>query len=211
MTPPPPVRAPAAVIRVLALGDSYTVGESVAPDAAWPARLAATLRARGIAVSTLEVVARTGWTTDELAAGIDAAPPTGTYDLVTLLIGVNDQYRGEQIDAYQSKFRALLARAVAFAGNRPAHVIVVSIPDWSVTPFAAGRDRARIAAQIDGFNAANRAEAARTGARYVDVTPMSRRATDEPGLIASDGLHPSGRMYEHWLTLISAVAVAVLE
>jgi lysophospholipase L1-like esterase len=183
---------------MLALGDSYTIGEAVSVEERWPMRLAAMLRARGVQVADPAIVATTGWTTDELSRGIDSANPRRTFDIVTLLIGVNDHYRGRASDEYRQQFRSLLARAVGFAGGHSARVVVLSIPDWGVTPFAAGRDRARIAAEIDAFNAINRDEAKTAGARYVDVTPISRRAGAEPALLAPDGLHPSGTMYAEW-------------
>jgi lysophospholipase L1-like esterase len=201
---------PAADVRMLALGDSYTIGEGVAEDDRWPVRLAALLRARGIAVASPVIVARTGWTTDELSAGIDAARPAGSYGLVTLLIGVNNQYRGRSSDEYRTQFRTLLSRAITFANSHASRVIVVSIPDWSVTPFAQGRDRARIATEIDAFNTINREETIRAGARYMDVTPMSRRAATETGLVAGDGLHPSAAMYAEWARLALPVAVEAL-
>jgi lysophospholipase L1-like esterase len=171
-------------------------------------RLAELLRARGIAVAEPRIVARTGWTTDELSAAIDLAGITGPYDLVTLLIGVNNQYRGRGADEYGSQFRELLSRAVSFAGGRASRAIVLSIPDWGVTPFAAGRDRAKIAAEIDAFNAIGRSEAVRAGARFLDITPASRRAS--PELVAHDGLHPSGVMYEGWARLLLPTASEVL-
>ena len=192
------IDTPPAEVRILALGDSYTIGEAVAVDERWPVRLAAMLRARGVHVADPTIVATTGWTTDELARGIDSANPRRTFDVVTLLIGVNNQYRGRSSDEYRKQFRSLLARAVGFAGGQPARVVVMSIPDWSVTPFAARRDRAHIAQEIDAFNAINRDEAKHAGARYVDVTPISRRAGVEPALLAPDGLHPSGAMYAEW-------------
>ena len=195
---------------MLALGDSYTIGEGVAEGDRWPVRLAAMLRARGIAVASPDIVARTGWTTDELSVGIDAARPGGSYGLVTLLIGVNNQYRGRSGEEYRTQFRALLARATTFAGSRASRVIVVSIPDWGVTPFAQGRDRARIATEIDAFNVINREETVRAGARYVDVTPMSKRAATEKELVAGDGLHPSATMYAEWARLALPVAVEAL-
>lgn len=201
---------PAAEVRMLALGDSYTIGEGVAEDDRWPVRLAAMLRARGIAVASPVIVARTGWTTDELSSAIDAAHPSGSYGLVTLLIGVNNQYRGRSSDEYRTQFRALLTRAIAFAGSHASRVIVVSIPDWGVTPFAQGRDRARITTEIDAFNVINRDESVRAGARYVDVTPMSRRAATEKDLVAGDGLHPSATMYAEWARLVMPVAVEAL-
>jgi len=196
--------------RILALGDSYTIGEAVADDARWPVRLAALLRARSVEVAPPEIVAQTGWTTDELARGIEAAQPRGPFDVVTLLIGVNNQYRGRPPSEFRDQLRDLLARAIAFAGGASDHVIVLSIPDWSVTPFADGSDRARVAREIEEFNAINLAEANRVGARYVDVTPISRRAAGEPDLIAGDGLHPSGNMYDEWARAVLPQTVRIL-
>ena len=202
--------APAAEIRILALGDSYTIGEGVAEADRWPVRLAAMLRGRGKAVAAPKIIARTGWTTDELSAGIDAARPDSAYDLVTLLIGVNNQYRDRSEDEYRAEFRALLARAVAFAGGRATRVIVVSIPDWGVTPFANGRDRLGIGRAIDRFNAINREEANHAGARYADITTRSRRAAGDESLVVADGLHPSASMYAAWLDVILPIALEIV-
>jgi len=196
--------------RFLALGDSYTIGEGVPPAERWPVRLAALLRSEGIDLAEPEIVARTGWTTDELDAAIDAAAPRGPYRLVSLLIGVNNQYRGRGEAEYRDQFRALLRRAIGFAGDEPGRVLVLAIPDWGVTPFAAGRDRARIASEIDRFNAANREIALEMGARYVDVAPVSREAAGDPGLVAGDGLHPSGKLYAEWARLALPEARAAL-
>ncbi|HYC88885.1 MAG TPA: SGNH/GDSL hydrolase family protein [Thermoanaerobaculia bacterium] len=182
--------------RYLALGDSYTIGESVDATERFPVQLARTLQ-----LGEPQVIAKTGWTTDELNAAIDAADPQGPFDLVTLLIGVNNQYRGRSADEYRTQFTALLQRAIGFAGGDASKVIVVSIPDWGVTPFAEGRDRAKIAREIDQFNAINREEASRAGAKWVDITPVSRR--DDPALVAADGLHPSAKQYTEWVTLIA--------
>ncbi len=200
----------AADARFLALGDSYTIGESVPAADRWPVQLAALLRARGAALDEPQIIARTGWTTDELDRAIDAAAPRGPFALVSLLIGVNNQYRGRSAEEYRVQFRALLARAVGFAGGDAGRVLVLAIPDWGVTPFAAGRDAARIGAEIDVFNAINRAEAAAVGARYVDIAPIARRAADEPALIAGDGLHPAGSMYAEWAQLALPEALAAL-
>jgi lysophospholipase L1-like esterase len=205
-----PHATPAAEVRILALGDSYTIGEGVAAEDRWPMQLAAVLRARGFRVGEPTIIAKTGWTTDELVAAIDKAEPIGTYDLVTLLVGVNNQYRNRSVDEYRLQFRALLARAIGFAGGHPGRVVVISIPDWGVTPFAAGRDRSRIASEIDTFNAANRDESGRAGTRYVDVTRISRRAADEPDLVVADRLHPSGCMYAEWVRAMLSVVVAAL-
>ncbi len=195
---------------MLALGDSYTIGEGVTAEERWVSRLAELLRAGGVRLAPATIVARTGWTTDELSAAIDAADPRGPFDLVTLLIGVNDQYRGRTTHDFRPGFRTLLARAIAFAGDRPTRVLVLSIPDWSVTPFARDHDAAKIAAEIDAFNAVCREETLAAGARYVDITPISRTAADDPGLIAGDGLHPSGRMYGAWGELVLPTAMRAL-
>ena len=197
-------------MRFLALGDSYTIGEGVPEGERWPVRLAEMLRERGVPIGDPTIVARTGWTTDELDAAIDAARPEGPYALVTLLIGVNNQYRGRPLDEYRAHFRALLDRAVGFAGGDAGRVVVLSIPDWGVTPFAEGRDRARIAAEIDAFNAAAREIVAERGARWVDVTPQSREAGAAPAFLAEDGLHPSGRSYDAWARLALPAALEAL-
>lgn len=203
-----PPSASAASHRFLALGDSYTIGESVAEADRWPNQLARVLRGRGIAVGTPEIIARTGWTTDELDAAIEAASPRGPYALVTLLIGVNNQYRGRSAGDYRTGISRLLQRAIGFAGGDAGRVVVVSIPDWGVMPFAEGRDRAKIAAEIDAFNAVNREEAARAGAKYVDVTAISRRGV--PSFVAADQLHPSAAMYAAWTEAIAPEATAAL-
>jgi lysophospholipase L1-like esterase len=196
-----------AELRFLALGDSYTIGESVGEHERWPIQLAAMLRETGLAVAEPEIIARTGWTTGELAAAINEASPMGPYDLVSLLIGVNNQYRGLPVDEYRTEFRVLLGAAMTFAGGEAQRVIVLSIPDWGVTPFAEGHARAQIAAEIDQFNAVNCEEAAIAGARYVDVTGVSREAVANAALIASDGLHPSGTMYRRWAELALPAAL----
>ena len=192
--------------RYLALGDSYTIGESVREADRWPNQLA-----RAIGIAQPEIIAKTGWTTDELSAAIDKADPKGPYDLVTLLIGVNNQYRGRDAEQYRKEFVALLNRSIAFAGGNASHVVVVSIPDWGVTPFAANRDRAKIGSEIDHFNAINREETLKAKAHYADITPISRRAASEADLVAADGLHPSGKMYTAWLTMITPEAKRALK
>jgi len=205
-----PAGRPAAELRILALGDSYTIGEGVADAHRWPVRLADMLRDRGLNVGTPRIIARTGWTTDELSAAIDAANPDPDYDLVTLLIGVNNQYRGRGDEEYRAHFQTLVNRATAFARGKAARVIAVSIPDWGVTPFATGRDRPAIARAIDRFNAVSREETRRAGAYYADITPISRRASGDASLIAADGLHPSATMYAAWLDVIFPLALRIL-
>lgn len=195
----------------LALGDSYTIGEGVAPGERWPVQLAARLRGEGVDVADPQIVATTGWTTDELLAAMDAGMFAPRYDLVTLLIGVNNQYRGRPLDEYRAQFRDLLQRAIALAGGNPAHVIVVSIPDWGVTSFAAreGRDLARVAREIDAFNAVASAATASVGAAWVDVTTISRQPESRDELVG-DGLHPSGAQYARWTDTILPAARTIL-
>jgi len=194
-------------LRFLALGDSYTIGEGVPASQRWPVQLAAALRQSGVDVADPEIVAVTGWTTDELDAGIDRADPQGPYDLVTLLIGVNNQYRGYPLDAYREDYRALLARAVGFAGGDPSRVVAVSFPDWGVTPFAAGRDRQQIAAEVDAFNAAARQDAEAANVAWVDITDLSRT---QGAMTAPDGLHPNGAAYAAWVERLVPAARAAL-
>lgn len=185
----------------LALGDSYTIGEGVAVDARWPMQLAARLR-----WNAPTIVAQTGWTTDELASAIDAAQPASTHAHVSLLIGVNNQYRGRSVANYASELRVLLERAIGFAANDAGRVFVVSIPDWGATAFAArdARGSARIGREIDAFNAAARKVCAARGVRFIDITPISRERGNAADMLADDGLHPSSAMYARWTDAIAA-------
>lgn len=191
----------------LALGDSYTIGESVDASGRWPVQLAALLRERGVEIDAPQVIAKTGWTTDELLAELDRAHTAESYGLVSLLIGVNNQYRGRPLAEYEEQFAMLLDIATALAGDDPGRVLVLSIPDWGTTPFAEGRDRAKIAAEIDAFNAAARAECERRGVAYVDITGISRERKE---LVAGDGLHPSAAQYELWAKAAMPVAQKLL-
>jgi lysophospholipase L1-like esterase len=199
----------ALMLRYLALGDSYTIGEAVADDERWPALLVQRLRQAGAAIDDPHIIATTGWTTDELAQGMDAASPAPPYNLATLQIGVNNQYRGRSPQEYREQFSMLLNRALALAGDQAAHVVVVSIPDWSVTRFAReqGRDRTRIAVELDAYNAIAREETRRSGAHFVDITGISRA---HPELVADDGLHPSAAQYALWVAAIEPVVRAAL-
>jgi len=197
-------------VRYLALGDSYTIGESVPEGERWPNQLATLLKQNGHDVQ-VTIIARTGWTTGELWQGIQKAAPQPPYELVSLLIGVNNQYRGYDIDEYREGFRFLLDKSIEFAGGDKARVFVVSIPDWGVTPFAGGRNAAQIASEIDAFNAVNREETEAAGVHYVDVTPISRQAATDPALIAHDGLHPSGKMYGLWVEQLLPQVLAILK
>jgi lysophospholipase L1-like esterase len=203
---------PQARLSYLALGDSYTIGEGIAEHGRWPVQLAACLRGEGIALADPRIIAATGWTTDELSVAIDAAEPLGEWDVVSLLIGVNNQYRGREAGEYAQGFAALLERAIAFARGRSDRVLVLSIPDWGVTPFArfeAG-NRANIAAEIDAYNAVARDVCEARGVAFVDITPLSRERGAEAVMLAEDGLHPSAEMYEEWTRLALPVARRLL-
>jgi lysophospholipase L1-like esterase len=198
-------------LHFLALGDSYTIGESVDSNERWPELLVGALRERGIAFADPMLVAQTGWTTAELMTGVEQAGVQGKFDLVSLQIGVNNQYRGGDADIYRSEFRTLLEWAVAFAAGNPGRVAVLSIPDWGVTPFAIGRDCEQISREIDAFNRINRRETEQFGARYVDVTGQSRLAAQDPSLVAGDGLHPSAKMYAAWVSLALPTIISILD
>jgi lysophospholipase L1-like esterase len=196
-------------LRYLALGDSYTIGEDVPAHARWPVQLADKLRAQGVAIGDPQIVAVTGWTTDELSAGMDQASLSPGYDLVTLLIGVNNQYRGRPTGQYREEFRALLLRAISLADRRPARVVVVSIPDWGVTPFGhnSNRDLLQIAHELDVFNTIAHEETTLASARFVNITSISR---EHPWLVASDGLHPSSAQYALWTEAIEPMVRTAL-
>ena len=186
----------------LALGDSYTIGESVSKNDRWPVQLVISLAKENIFLSPPEIIAKTGWTADELQEGINQAPLNYPYDWVSLLIGVNNQYRGKSIEVFKDEFSTLLSQAIVFSGNRKKNVFVVSIPDWGVMPFAKNRDRQKIAAEIDNFNQAIYEICATEDIRFIDITPLSRTVSENPDWIAKDGLHPSGKQYSKWVAEI---------
>ncbi|TCD27882.1 SGNH/GDSL hydrolase family protein [Pedobacter psychrodurus] len=197
----------------LALGDSYTIGQSVKQAESFPYQLQSLLKAKSKSVTNPKIIAVTGWTTDELQSAIKKENLTGTYSFVTLLIGVNNQYRGYPINTYKKEFAELLQTAITFAGGDKSKVFVVSIPDWGATPFGrnSGRDPQTIAAEIDSFNAANQEITLAAGVNYTNITPASRKATTDIALVADDGLHPSGKMYAEWAEALSAKVANVLE
>ena len=194
-------------VNYLALGDSYTIGHDVQPAERYPVQLAKALEEKGIAVAEPKIVATTGWTTGELKSGIANANIAGKkYDLVSLLIGVNNQYRGKSLQEYKREFTELLLMSINFAGGKKENVFVLSIPDYGYTPFGRSR-QASISAEIDKFNAVNKQVTDSLGVSYYDITPISRNGLSDPELVASDGLHPSGKMYKQWVDLILADVV----
>ena len=199
-------------LSYLALGDSYTIGEGVEEPGRWPLQLAAALRDEGIALGDPRIIATTGWTTDELASAMDAAEPLGEWDFVSLLIGVNDQYRGRDVDDYVGGFTTLLQRAIALGSGRADRVLVLSIPDWGVTPFARKELRSprRISTELDAYNEAAREICASLGVAFVDITGISREGGGEPDMLATDGLHPSAAMYARWTQAALPVARSLL-
>lgn len=198
----PQIPKPVAdTLRYLALGDSYTIGTSVDPKDRFPVQLAGRLGVEGLPVAAPLIVARVGWSTGDLLAALEREPPKGKFDFVTLLIGVNNQYRQLSVSSYEQQFTQLLDTAITYAG-RKERVFVLSIPDYAYTPF--GRsffDPGRISREIDQFNAVNKRITEGAGVTYFDITPISRRGLDDPLLVASDGLHPSGEMYRRWVEL----------
>ncbi len=207
----PPTPTLTGTHSYLALGDSYTIGESVPENDRWTYQLADLLRRADVHIGNPTTIARSGWTTAELQVAIQTSNVNGIYDLVTLLIGVNNQYRGQSLELYQQEFRELLLTAVQFANNNPKKVMVLSVPDWGVTPFALGRDQQQIAQEIDAFNAAAKAECTAAGVAFVDITPISRQAAQDPTYIAPDNLHFTGKMYAEWAKSALPVAKGIFE
>jgi lysophospholipase L1-like esterase len=199
----PPSSTDTAVKTYLALGDSYTIGQSVAEEERFPNQTVQLLRNESIKINNPAFIAKTGWTTGNLISALNLNPPSGNYSVVSLLIGVNNQYHGKSIDEYKAEFALLLNRAIQYAGNNKNNVFVLSIPDYSVTPFANHANKEKIAGEIDAFNAINQVLSYQSGVNYLDITAISREALDDPGMIANDGLHPSGKQYKRWAELLA--------
>jgi len=198
-------------LKYLALGDSYTIGEGVDSTLRYPVQIADSLKALGYLMESPEIIAVTGWTTSDLKAAIEYTNPQPHYDLVSLLIGVNNQYQGLDINIYRTEFAELIDKAIYFAANKTDRVIVLSIPDWGVTPFASRRDKEKIAGEIDQYNAINKEITLSRGVIWIDVTGISRLAENDESLIAGDGLHPSGKMYTEWVRLAVPEIVKMLK
>ena len=205
--PPPP--KPAVPVRMLALGDSYTKGESVPVSKSWPYQLEVALLPDSVRVTSLKVVAYTGWTTADLLVAIQKNKLKPEYDLVTLQIGVNNQYGGYPFDQFQTEFPELLAKASALAGDRPDHVVVLSIPDYTVTPVGSRVDPDVNRSELDSYNAFIAATLDSTETALVNITDISRLAQDDSSLVARDGLHYSGKMYAEWVDVIRPVVARI--
>jgi hypothetical protein len=201
----------------LALGDSYTIGEAVPVYESFPYQAVQLLRQKGFGFHAPEIVAKTGWTTSELRTGINNHIFLPAYNIVSLLIGVNNQYRNEEIKNYPLDFELLLQQAISFAGSNREHVFVLSIPDWSVTPFARaslpdkhGRTAQQVSAEIDSYNQLNKSIAEKYGVHYIDITPCTREAANDESLLAADGLHPSGKDYGRWAVAFASLIMQVI-
>ena len=186
----------------LALGDNYTVGESISKKHTWPKQLVDSLKKRNIFLSEPRIIAKTGWTTDELKKAINDSSLDYPYDWVSLLIGVNNQYRGRDLDEFKLQFESLLLEAIAFSGNRKERVFVISIPDWGSMPFAKDRDPDKIAIEIDNFNQIIYEVCAIENIKFIDITPITRNIYSNPNWIAKDSLHPSKEQYSKWVEKI---------
>ncbi|MEO6830848.1 MAG: SGNH/GDSL hydrolase family protein [Chitinophagaceae bacterium] len=199
------------MLGYLALGDSYTIGESVPTLANFPHQLVSILQEKDGQITPPRIIATTGWTTDELAAAIREAKIQDSFSLVTLLIGVNNQYRGRSLENYKEEFASLLNHAIVFANGHARHVVVLSIPDWGVTPFAEGRDRSAIAQEIDAYNAAAKEISLAHTCAWLDITDSTKENGQKAEFLAKDGLHPSGKEYAIWAERLAAIVEKILK
>ncbi len=197
-------------IRYLALGDSYTIGESVQPTHNYPQLLENNLKEAGLTVNETKIIAKTGWRTDNLIDAIRQGKLSGPYEIVTLLIGVNNQYQHKPIEQYKKEFKELLEMAIELAGGNKNHVFVISIPDYGFTPFGLS-NQPSISSEIDAYNAINKRIAKELNVKRFDITPISRRGIKQPELVAEDGLHPSGKMYQDWVELFGNKIIAAIK
>ncbi len=190
--------ASASMYSFLSLGDSYTIGESVLASDRWSVQLAGMLRNQGLDVADPDIIARTGWTTAELQDVVSSSGNQKKYTLVSLMIGVNNQYRGQSQDRYRTEFKSLLQTAVNFANGKADHVFVLSTPDWGSSPYASSQNKTQIGEQIDQFNAIAKEECQKANIAFIDITPATRAAAGDDSQFASDGLHYSGKQMQKW-------------
>jgi len=189
--------------KYLALGDSYTIGQSVAMEARFPEQTVKLLKLQKINITPIDYIATTGWTTGNLMAAITSQNPLQDYDIVTLLIGVNDQYQHMDTGGYRTRFTQLLSKSIVLAGNQPSRVVVLSIPDYSATPYVSSDDKQRVSREIDVFNTINKQITLANNIAYLDITPSTRQAATDNTLVANDGLHPSDMEYKKWADLLA--------
>lgn len=199
------------VYTYLALGDSYSIGENIILFQSFPYQLVQLLRKKGLYFSAPEIIAKTGWTTDELNVGIAEYQLLSQYNYVTLLIGVNNQYRGRTVEEYKLEFEILLKQALQFVEGKKERVIVLSIPDYSVTPFADSMNKEKIAKEIDLYNSVNKAISIQYKVNYLDITSETRKASGDSSLLASDNLHPSAKAYKKWAEMTAEIIYSQLK
>lgn len=199
VTETPTTPTEVAPIKYLALGDSYTIGESVQPTGRYPVQFAKQLNDAGIETESPQIIATTGWRTDQLIEAVANTTFPDTFDLVSLLIGVNNQFQGKPISTYEKEFEELLQTSIDLAGGDKNRVFVLSIPDYAFTPYGQNSNPNSISEGIDNFNAVNKTITENMGVRYFNITPISRKGVEEPALVASDGLHPSAEQYRRWV------------
>ncbi|MGV3529157.1 MAG: SGNH/GDSL hydrolase family protein [Flavisolibacter sp.] len=195
----------------IALGDSYTIGEAVPLHQNFPYQLVQSLRKKGFAFAAPEIIAKTGWSTDELAAALRKYTFSSNYDFATLLIGVNNQYRNREVIQFTMEFEALLEKAMQLTGNKKNKVAVLTIPDYSITPFAADLDKKKIAKEIDVYNAVVKAICLQYKIHCLNITESSRKAEKHPELLAADGLHPSAKEYAKWAKKLAGILAKTLK
>lgn len=202
---------PVTGAKYLALGDSYTIGQSVEDTECFPAQTVQLLKAAHINVNDPQYIATTGWTTTNLISAINSQNPAKDFDIVTLLIGVNDQYQHRDTNEYRTFFTELLNKSIDLAAGKKTHVFVLSIPDYSATPFVNAANKASVSAQVDEFNAINKEITLQNSITYIDITPSTRQAADDASLIANDGLHPSGKEYAVWAGMLAPLIKNALQ
>lgn len=185
--------------KFLALGDSYTIGQSVEVNERWPVQFLKELKATTNVIDTLQIIAKTGWRVDQLKEAMNSSDLEPPYGIVSLLIGVNNQYQGQNANDFRPEFIEILEKSLKLVENRTERLFVISIPDWGASPYGFGFDRAKVSKEINEFNSVVKEESEKRGLRYFDITTISRRALIDRTLIASDGLHPSGKMYKLWV------------
>jgi lysophospholipase L1-like esterase len=211
IAPQPPAPGTITAKKYLALGDSYTIGQSVSLEDRFPHQVVFALRAQGVSIANPLYIATTGWTTANLQAAIAAQTALGAYDVVTLLIGVNDQYQNVDTAVYRTRFTQLLQKATQLAGGAKARVFVLSIPDYSATPFVPAGSKPRVKTEIDWFNAINKEVTVQNGINYTDITPLTRQVANDPSLLAGDGLHYSGKEHKLWADLLVPKIKTILQ